>query len=375
MKLLRSSGLLAGLLTVSLAASAAAAPNVTVRVEGENATLLPERAVTLLDAPEPNTGCAGDSAAAAVEVATGGNWDRQEFVQTIMGETHDFSRNDYWSLWVWRNGGFVRGNGICDERLAEGEELLAHPDFYDENFEPTVLPLAVEGVPAAVEAGRPFTVTVVEYVCTQQYCPPGDGARSVRPGATVTAGPVSAITGDDGRATLALTQTGETTLRATRASNVPSESRPVRVVGPGEPVAAPCATAGDDGRCGTRDRRAPQARITGIAEKQRFARARAPRELTATVEPDASGLHAVKLRLTRRHGGRCQYFSGRRERFRRIRCGRGFAFKVGETADVSYLLPRRLPRGRYVLDVVAIDKALNRDPLARGRNRVVFFVR
>ena len=30
---------------------------------------------------------------------------------------------------------------------------------------------------------------------------------------------------------------------------------------------------------------------------------------------------------------------------------------------------------RYVLDVIAVDKFGNRDTLARGRNRVVFFVR
>jgi hypothetical protein len=44
-------------------------------------------------------------------------------------------------------------------------------------------------------------------------------------------------------------------------------------------------------------------------------------------------------------------------------------------ASVSYLLPHRLRRGRYVLDVIAVDGAGNREPLARGTSRVVFFVR
>ena len=50
-------------------------------------------------------------------------------------------------------------------------------------------------------------------------------------------------------------------------------------------------------------------------------------------------------------------------------------FRIGDRQDWSYLLPRRLGPGRYVLDAVAIDKAGNREALARGRNRVVFFVR
>ena len=50
-------------------------------------------------------------------------------------------------------------------------------------------------------------------------------------------------------------------------------------------------------------------------------------------------------------------------------------FAIGDRPDWSYLLPARLGQGRYVLDVIAIDKAGNRDRLARGRSRVVFFVR
>ena len=84
----------------------------------------------------------------------------------------------------------------------------------------------------------------------------------------------------------------------------------------------------------------------------------------------------MKLRLTRRRGGRCWYFSGRRERFVGTRCGRGSFFRVGEAATFSYLLPGRLERGRYVLDAAAVDKAFNRDTVGqRGRNRAVFEVR
>ena len=96
------------------------------------------------------------------------------------------------------------------------------------------------------------------------------------------------------------------------------------------------------------------------------------------MDSDPSGLLTVKLRLTRSDRGRCSYFSGRFERLRRVRCGltRAAWFAVGDREQVDYLLPRTLPRGRYVLDVNAIDKAFNRDDTRRrGSNRIVFHVR
>jgi hypothetical protein len=71
--------------------------------------------------------------------------------------------------------------------------------------------------------------------------------------------------------------------------------------------------------------------------------------------------------------------------FRRCGAPRGFFFKIGNDADWRYELPIDLPKGRYVLDVNAVDAAENRDwPAAlpgrrygrarRGENRVVFRV-
>ena len=95
------------------------------------------------------------------------------------------------------------------------------------------------------------------------------------------------------------------------------------------------------------DRTAPTATILGIRGGQRFARRRAPRELRGRASADPSGLWAVKLRLTRRLGGTCWYFSGSKERFLKRTCGKQHAFKVAEATDWSYLLPSSLPRGRY----------------------------
>jgi len=179
-------------------------------------------------------------------------------------------------------------------------------------------------------------------------------------------------TGADGTVKVVLAASGPQSFKASKAGTVRSNRVTV------------CATNGLDGVCGPRDRTPPVAGIRGIREGQRFARNKGPRRLRVHVDPDPSGLRAVKLRLTRNDHGRCSYFSGGSERFRRNRlirgkrCGaeRGYWFDVGAEFDINYLLPRRLSRGRYVLDVTAIDNANNRDTeRQRGRNRVVFHVR
>jgi hypothetical protein len=136
-----------------------------------------------------------------------------------------------------------------------------------------------------------------------------------------------------------------------------------------------CVTDGADGACGTLqpsppDRTAPVATIAGLRDGKVFRRRRAPRELRGTVSADPSGLWAVKIRLTRRLRGTCWYFSGTRERFLKRTCGKRYAFKVGDRADWTYLLPSRLPRGRYVLDTYAIDNAFNRGEKQTVRFRV-----
>jgi hypothetical protein len=146
-----------------------------------------------------------------------------------------------------------------------------------------------------------------------------------------------------------------------------------------------CVTDGADGACGTTppapraaavpDRAAPLARLLGLHDHQSFRRRRAPRTIRVAVPADPSGVKKVDLRLTRQLGRRCWYFSGARGRFVRSRCVRRVFFSVPVQPRISYLLPARLGRGRYVVDVVAIDGAGNRERLARGISRVVLFVR
>jgi hypothetical protein len=369
----RLAGLLAGLTCLIAAPAAlAAGPTVRVRVEGENGTLLERTTVTLSGASVPgNSGCDGTSAGAAIEAATRGNWDRAPggFSNTIMGETHDFSRSDYWAEWLDSGAGYKRGNGVCADHLKAGDEVLMLVDMppYGDGST-TEMPLSLHGLPAQVQRGTDVVVTVTGAKTTTQYGDPGDGEDVPLAGATVSGGGVTAVTAADGRATLHFEQAGTFTLKASKAGDVPSAGEVVSVTEAAPTPPPPANPAGPDTV-------APTGKILGIRSGQHFKRKRAPRTLRGTVSADPSGLRVVKLSLTRSSRGRCQLYSPTKERFRNSRCGRRVNFSIGDRQDWSYLLPRRLGKGRYVLDVIAVDKAGNRDRLARGRSRVVFFVR
>jgi hypothetical protein len=371
---IRSTGLAAGLLTLACAAPAVAAgpANVTVRVEGAASTLVEEGAVATTTALVNKGGkgdCSGTSAAGALERATGGDWDGPWYgsdgygVERIFSEAYPFNaRGDYWAFWV---NGRAASLGICGVELQQGDDVLFFvdqcfnaqpPDYACQN--PPVRPLALTA-PASAQTGRPVTLSVATLDGSGGSAP-ADGARITGPG-------VDATTGSDGKATVTFPAAGQVALKASKTGSVRSARETVAVSALGQPV-APVVTAGPD-------KTAPVARIRGIREGQRFKREKAPRTIRGSVSPDPSGLRAVKLSLTRSSGGRCQLYSPSKERFRRSKCGGRVNFRIGDREDFSYLLPKRLGKGRYVLDVIAVDKLGNRDRLARGRNRVVFFVR
>ena len=367
--------LVGGALLGALAGPALAAgpADVTVRVEGAAATLVPRTAVrtdtTAINKDgNPAHACSGTGAAGALEKATGGNWSGPWFdglgyaVNTIRGETHAFPAPEYFSLWINHRSA---SEGVCGTtaELQPGDDVLFFVDrcvadpvtFLCTN--PPVLPLGLKA-PGNVAPSAPFTVSVVEYAAS--------GTPSPVAGATVTGGAEPVTTDAAGNAVVTANAQEPFSLRATKANRAPSASELV------------CVSSGTDGRCGSADRESASATITGIREGRRFTRANAPRRLTARIEADTSGLQVVKLRLTRRVGPRCWYFSTKSERFRRAPCGVNRApwAAIGDRQEVDYLLPEPLPRGRYVLDVNAVDKAGNRDDARRrGGNRIVFHVR
>jgi hypothetical protein len=360
--------LAAGLLILLACAAPAPAANVTFRVEGASSTLVPE---TPLQTPaaafakDGTNSCPGGTVYGALETATAGQWSGTYFgsfsdysVTTIKGETYDFSTPDFWAFTVNNKEIFT---GPCNTVAQNGDEILYFvsrcevgppPDFACQN--PPVRPLGLLDVPQAANKGESFGVRVVTY--------DGNGVATPASGATVAGDGVSATTGADGRATLAAPSAGVLTLKATKAGAVRTAGKPV------------CVHDGNDGTCGTTlpgggtnpegpqlitkpVYRAPDPELLGITRRQRFDAGKGPRELKGHVNLGSEGLLAVKLRLTRKVGKRCEYFSGSVEAFRATKeCGQGYFFRVGDRADWSYLLPEPLTRGRYLLEVAVTDR-------------------
>jgi len=358
-----ATGTLAGLLAAAgSAAPALAGPTVTVRVEGQSATLLERTQVTLPDTDSTVCGAGKKwTAADAIEAATAGNWDRRPFVSTILGESHTFADSDYWALWNGSGGGYRFATvGICDQVMASGEEALMLVDRSPApDFAPSQFPLSLRGLPAAAQAGVAVPVSVVVHAL--------DGSTRPVAGATVSGGGASAVTAADGSASLTFAQPGAVVVKASTAGAVISAGE--RVTVSAAPVAAaPPAVQGAPG-APVADTTAPLATISGLKRGTVFSRKRAPRELRGTVSEDPSGLRSVRLAITRRRGQRCWAFDGATERFERHRCGGWSSFRIGDRAAWSYLLPRRLPKGRYVIRVAAIDRAGN-DSTTKTRIRV-----
>lgn len=366
-------------------AGAAGPANVTVRVEGDANTLVPRTSLTTTTNPVNKDGahaCTGTSASGALEQATGGDWAgmwSDSFstysVDTIKGESHPFSSGAYWGFFI--NDEFAAA-GVCGVELQAGDNVLMASLSQSA---PSFSLLKLGGVPATVRPGQAFTVTV-----TGPTFDNTTGAETHGPlaGATVSGGGVSATTGADGNVQITLGARGPTGLRATRSGDIRSATENVCVTtgsdgacGTTVPPAG-CKTTGDDGNCGTKDKRAPRGKIESIREGQHFGKGKGPRALKGIVTADPSGIADVRLRLTRTDHGHCQTFDGRSERLVKLkRCGakRGKWFSAGDREQWSYLLPSRLGRGRWVLDLQARDKAGNVDTLLqRTRTRVVFTV-
>ena len=371
---------LAGLLLVLAVAAPAAADPVTVnlRIEGKTRTLFEGPVTTDVrpfkfthEATEhqcdgtdasggsspvavPTRGAVITAASQATPFSMTGDWfdGFGASFSEIAGESVAYDPNTNEFLAEYENWQFAQVGACGDDARSGDEDLFAYGTGSE-----TLLRLSG---PATAAPGATVGVKVVD----------GSSGAPVA-GATVD----GHATGADGSATVGpYAERGNHDLKATKDGAIRSNA--LRV----------CVTDGADGACGSATpgpsaaapvvaERPLEGRILGIAEQERFARRSAPRELRGSVRTNASGLRWVQLRLTRRHRGDCAYFSGSQERFRATRCGRSFAFRIGDKADWSYLLPARLKRGRYVLDAIAVDGRNNREPLARGRNRIVFFVR
>jgi hypothetical protein len=370
---LRLTAGLAAVLAV-LAAPAAAAPiTVQLRVEGPQHTLFegpvttgvrqfhftgdPARHTCDGTAPAGNAASpqvTSGAALAAAEDTTGlvvhGMWSDMfgdPSFTDIGGESVAFDPDTNRFLVEYHNEQ-PSSTGSCGQLLQAGDRVLYAYGTGSETL------LALSG-PARARPGAPLALKVTNAAGGAAVAGASVGGRVSGADGTVLVGPLAR---------------GPHALKATKSGAIRSNRVTV------------CVTDGADGACGTSlpaapppDRTPPAARLLGIRDRHVFRAPRAPRTIRVAVPADPSGVRTVFLRLRRHLGHRCWYFSGRRARFVRSRCGRKVEFAVPAQTRVSYLLPRRLSRGFYVLGAVAVDGAGNREPLARGRNRVVFYVR
>ena len=335
-------------------AGAASAPDAYVRIEGARATLVGQTLVRTQSGDRVKSNpCSETSAAGALDDATHGKWSGSYstkfgdyLVSSIDGETP--TGNNFWTLFV---NGRASSTGACETPLHPGDHVLWFDCQADANFNCTNNPLAVT-VPAVVQRGHRITAHVTQI----------DGAGHSTPiaGARVA----GATTDTSGVAHLTLHSAGTTTLQARRSGATPSD--PVSV----------CVYVHKRSECGSAGR-GPAVHVAGISEHQTFTRAHAPRELNGTAGPDPSGLTDVSFSLHRRaSNGHCSYYDADRAAFRSTGCGTAPPlFSVGASAKWSYLLPKALAPGRYVLEVVATDGANRHTKLVTGRSRVDFTVR
>ncbi len=376
---------LAALLSCSAPALASGSSSVIVRVEGEAHTLVgpvevqtPEAPVSASTSPEHT--CAGDSGLGALAVATGGNWGGEWFegfgysIDSVLGESHAFGSGSYWTVWFQHSSSEF---GLCEILAPEsGSELLLFP--CPESGEcPAPLGLSA---PAAANVGEAVTVHVVTYASS--------GSSAPAAGASVTGAAAPATTDANGNAIVTLATPGEVTLSVSGTNAVRDEAQVCVHNGadgtcgttPGGPGTGPGGgpSKGGPGSPGTQvlsfGPSAIVAKVSSIRNGARYSRRRAPRVLAGTISAHTAVI-SVSLELRRSYRGHCSYYDAARARFVGTRCGKGHSFPVSSSASFSYLLPKRLGPGRYVLDVSALDAGGDRTTPALGSSRLVFRVR
>jgi hypothetical protein len=265
--------------------------------------------------------------------------------------------------------------GGCQIALAPGSEVLWAYNYFN-----LAHLLSLTG-PGSVSAGAPFTAHVVDGRTGEPVA--GASIGQLAAGSTTTI-PASPLTDVSGNATISLSSTGTSTLKATQPESVRSNGLQV------------CVHAGNDGTCGTTISGAGSstptigashavapvatalvAKILGVLNGHIYPRHNGPRVLRGTVKVAAGGtLRNVRIRLQRQVAGRCLNFSGRQGRFLRTRkCAAPNFFSVGSSESFSYLLPFRLPAGRYVYDIDAVEASGTATRLVGGVSHVVFRVR
>jgi hypothetical protein len=366
MKIRSSAGLAAGLLAAALLPPAAAADPVTVnlRVEGPSKTLFEGPVSTDVRdfrftndptshrcdgtaalggssaRPVPTRGAVLAEAAEAAPFDLEGTWN-DEFGPSftrIADEDVGFDPATNKYLAEYENGQFA-SLGACSDDARSGDDVLF---AYGDGSE---ILLALSG-PAQGTPGGSATLKVTDSATGAPVAGASVGGATSGADGSVSVGPLASVPHVD--------------FKASKSGAI--RSNRLRV----------CVTQRD---CRMLDSGQPNARVRGIRDGRVFRHGKGPRVIRGIVGAEPAGLRAVRMSLQRKLDGRCRDYSVPRAQFVRRRCGEHRSFKVSSESDFSYLLPKRLARGRYDLRLIAVDRAGKRDRVRRGKNRVVFTVR
>jgi hypothetical protein len=237
---------------LALPGSAAADPEVTVRVEGENSTLLAETQVEIGDGTSnattwnnvgslPET-CADDTAYQAIEKAVEGDWDRELAPVEILDETHTWVPNEEYFIFYYNDN--YADRGICGQHLEDGDTVLMQAGVSGPypTYIPESVPLELEVLDppsGIVEIDGDLTVHVTAWQPSDIFgtqdpmdpshwiIDPSDPVDAV--GYTVTAGAETAVTDGDGEAVLTMEEAGPISVQASKPLDPENWSRTVPV--------------------------------------------------------------------------------------------------------------------------------------------------
>jgi hypothetical protein len=353
---------LGGLLLLFCAAPAVAAPvTVNLRVEGTNATVfegpVTTDAKTVTTAAGGSHKCDGTNGGASntaggtpttalddASKAAGFTWDGSYsssfddfLVERIAsdGMVNGPFTGSFWNLIVNRAGAMAGG---CQIRVANGDQVVFE---WQDGTKPNLQLTA----PASAQVGQPVDVTV------QQYG--SDGVLAAAAGAGVA----GATSGTDGHARVTFGTAGVQHVKATRSDAIRSNAVDVCVYAPGS------------GQCGSAvkgpppnpslgpDKVKPTVAFRGLRDGAKYKRG--PRQLLGSANDDR-GLFQVYFRLKRHSHEGCSWFSSKSARFTspKAHCSARYQ-RVGNKSLWSFLLPARLPVGKYELVEKAIDNSYN----------------
>jgi hypothetical protein len=351
------------LLTAALAPSALAAPvTVNLRIEGASSTVFEGQVTTdgktiaghpcdgtnggTNPAAGPTMTSALDDASIAHGFTWAGTWfdGFQDFGIDRIGPDASNS-SQFWGYALNFNPTSVGG---CQQEVASGDQVLFGFDFFSKAHL-----LKLSG-PASSPVGQPFTAHVV------------DGSNNANiDGATVG----GQTTDASGNATITPATAGLLHLKADKSDSLRSNAVDVCVTSASQPTCGATTPGGGVGGAIV-DKLPPSVSIASITSGKRYRHGHGPRKLAGHAS-DAGGLFQVYFRLTRRTGAGCQWYSSNRSVFTHAQsdCDGARFQKVGKNASWSYLLPFKLPKGRYTLEEKAIDLTYN-----GARRRVSFTV-